>query len=171
MNFGFSGQAGVILEGGITPVEFEIVYNFYLGDLDILYSPGAHYYLGTPTGLSGEFHSGYELIYGVSKNARLLGWDIVGGGSLEADSFFKLGLSTLGSRSVSCSPFDYLEEGYFYVDPIRKRTIDKQQLNTVAAANVGGTGTDIGVFADVSYTSKRWTLFDINLPWERSDWS
>ncbi len=100
VNLGFSGQAGLSVEQGITPLEFELVFNWRSGELSLLYSPNFYYYFGTPTGIGGDFHFGGGVIYGVSNNQYLLGSDVFGGLTASADVFGRAGISFSGSRSL-----------------------------------------------------------------------
>ncbi len=121
-----------------------------------------------PQDLGGDIHSGYEAIYGASNNDRLLGWDVVGGGSFEVDVIVNLGISASGSTSLKGSPFplDKLGSDSFYIDPVSKRTVDKYQLDVVIGGNIAANGIDAGIFGGFSNSFRILQIFDIDLPWE-----
>lgn len=166
VNVGISGQAGFFQEAGITPIEFELVYNMYSGELDLFYSPSAYVYVGSPTGYSFNWHQGWSLYYGASNNDALAGWDVFVETGFGADEIGNLGGSISGSRSLKSNPGNGMWERNWFEDPISGIPVDKRQLNGVIGGNVVPNHLEIGVSYGYAYSVNMVSLFDIKLPWE-----
>jgi RHS repeat-associated protein len=153
---GISGQAGVCLEGAVTPVEVTFVFNWRTGQFSVVYSVSGNYYIGTPTGASYAFSGGPVAIYGLSNNQDLSGWDAFGGVSIGADAFAVAGGEMTGSRSMNTGD---LNDGW-YIDPQSGRTIDTQQLSLTIGQNLAVNALDVGFNWGLSWSSAH-MIFDL----------
>jgi RHS repeat-associated protein len=144
-HFGFSGQVGLFLEGGLTPAEFLLLFNWRSGELSLFYSLEGFGFVGTPSIFGGDFYGGSTFVKGLSRNQFYSGPSVFTGITVSADAFGKVGAAVVGGKAITDESTSIIPPGFF-IDPISQRPIEYYQLSITVGGNVAANGFDAGIF-------------------------
>jgi len=147
IDFGISGQVGLVGEAGYTPIDVQILYNWRAHQLSILTGSGSNAYLGSPTLLGGNGYVGITTVYGASDNQYMAGPSRYAGVTASADVIGKAGVNKIIGYSAT-----FTEKGVPvpFIDPKSGVPVTFRETNITGGGNLFPDGIDIGIFAGES---------------------
>jgi hypothetical protein len=142
---GVSGQAGAGVEGGTTPAEFLLLFNWRSGEASLFYSFEIFGYVGTPSVFGGNVYTGFTTVKGLSRNQFFQGPSGYLGATGSGDVFGKLGVTLIGGKAIEPDSFSKGEIPLrYFIDPISQRTIEYRQTSLFIGGNLAANAFDFG---------------------------